>query len=300
MIKKFTAIATMALAIALTACGANGDKGTTATDSTATTTDTNTDKPMQPTTDKYVQLHTTDGDITVLLYGDTPRHQANFLKLVNEGFYNNTLFHRVISDFMIQAGDPDSRDAKPGQQLGAGDPGYTLEAEIDYPHHFHKRGALAAARQGDQVNPQKRSSGSQFYIVTGQKLGDAELAQLGQQGLFKQKQAYFQQLATKHMAEIRNMQASGDQAGLQRLQEQLVNETEEHFKDTAADAVPADVKEAYKTVGGAPHLDREYTVFGEVVKGMDVVDKIEKAETDRADRPVQDIRIISAKVVDKP
>ena len=116
--------------------------------------------------DAIVEIETTEGPIKVLLYGDTPAHQANFLKLAKEGFYDGVLFHRVIKDFMVQTGDPNSKDAAPGAQLGAGDPGYTIEAEILYPKHYHKYGALAAARTGDAVNPERRSSGSQFYIVT--------------------------------------------------------------------------------------------------------------------------------------
>ena len=252
MFKKFLTITAMTMA--MSACGASGaDKGAGATeaDTDSVTDKTQTETTMSNTDNKYVEIKTTAGDITVELYGDTPRHQANFLKLVKDGYYDNTLFHRVISNFMIQAGDPDSKNAKPGQQLGSGDPGYTLEAEIKYPAHYHKRGALAAARQGDQVNPQKRSSGSQFYIVTGQKLGDAELAQMEQQGLYSQKMAYFQDLAIKHQSEITAMQKSGDRDGLQKLQQQLIDETEAHFANAKADALPADIKNAYKTDGGA-------------------------------------------------
>ena len=305
MIKK--AFTVLAMAVALTACGSGQSNGSD-NDSTGndgnkpseTKTEETQEKPMENTTDKYVEIKTTEGDITVQLFGDTPRHQANFLKLVKDSLYNGTLFHRVIKDFMIQAGDPDSRTAKPGQQLGAGDLGYTLEAEIDYPHHFHQRGALAAARQGDQVNPQKRSSGSQFYIVTGQKYGDADIAQLGQAKLQQEKQAELMKLAQPYMQQIMLMQQQGDFQGLQKLEQELMAQVESKFAGRKADALPEAVAKAYTTVGGAPHLDGEYTVFGQVVKGMDVVDKIEKAETDGADRPTQDIKILSVKVVDKP
>lgn len=254
---------------------------------------------MPATTDKYVEFKTTEGNITVRLYGDTPKHQANFLKLVKDGYYKDVLFHRVIKDFMIQTGDPDSRTAKDGQMLGSGGPGYQIDAEIVYPTHFHKRGALAAARTGDQVNPERKSSGSQFYIVTGQVVPAAQIDQLAQQGLMQEKQAEFMRLANEHMDEIRKMQAAGDQAGLNALQQKLIDQTEAKFKDKAS-ALPDEMVKAYTTVGGAPHLDGQYTVFGEVVSGMDVVDKIEKAETDGNDRPKQNIRIISAKVVDAP
>lgn len=294
MIKKLLTF--MALAVTLTACAGSSEKATTAIDSTKTTENTK----MEPTTDKYVLVKTSLGDITLRLYGDTPKHQANFLKLVKEGYYNNVLFHRVINEFMIQTGDPDSRDAKAGQMLGSGGPGYEIDAEIDYPKHFHKRGALAAARSGDQVNPMRRSSGSQFYIVTGKTFSDAELAQLAARGAQDAKQQEFYRLANQHMDEIRKMQTEGDNAGLRALQEKLIAEVEAKFADTKTETLPADQIEAYKTVGGAPHLDGQYTVFGEVVSGMDVVDKIEKAETDRNDRPTSDIRIISASVIDAP
>lgn len=281
-------LSVFAMALTFTACNANNNQTTQNT------------TPMTPTDDKYVEIKTTEGDILVKLYGDTPAHQANFLKLVNDGYYDNTLFHRVINKFMIQAGDPDSKNAKPGQHLGSGGPGYTIPAEIDYPKHFHKRGALAAARQGDQVNPKRESSGSQFYIVTGDVVSPAQMSQLAHRGAQQKMEAEFYRLADAHMAEIRQMQAAGDNAGLMELQNKLIQQVEEKFKDEPAEQLPAALTEAYTTVGGAPHLDGQYTVFGEVVKGMDVVDKIERAETDNMDRPVNDIKILSAKVVDAP
>ena len=292
----------VALLTTLTACaGSAGDKDSSTKDSSANKTNTENKKEekMAPTEDKYVEIKTSLGDITVKLYGDTPGHQANFLKLVNEGFYNNTLFHRVINEFMVQAGDPDSRTAKKGQQLGAGDAGYTIPAEIVYPRHFHKRGALAAARTGDQVNPERRSSGCQFYIVTGKKYGEQELKQILSQPDMGAMQAEFNRLAQAHMAEIQTMQQQGDMAGLQALQNQLIEQVEKKFAGTAAPADP-EILKAYMDLGGAPFLDKQYSVFGEVVKGMDVVDKIEKAQTDASDRPLEDIRIISAKVVPAP
>jgi peptidylprolyl isomerase/peptidyl-prolyl cis-trans isomerase B (cyclophilin B) len=248
------------------------------------------------TGDTYVELKTSEGTVKVRLYGDTPKHRDNFVKLVEEGYYDGVLFHRVIKDFMIQTGDPDSKNAPAGKMLGVGGPDYTIDAEIVYPTHFHKRGALAAARQGDQVNPERRSSGSQFYIVTGKVYNDSTITQLERQMQQMQKQQVFNDLAVQHKDSIMTLRRNRDQAGLQALQDELIAKMEQIVAESPVTMTPAQ-REAYTTVGGAPHLDNQYTVFGEVVEGMDVVDKIEKAETDSHDRPVADIRILSAKVV---
>ncbi len=247
------------------------------------------------TADAIVDIKTTAGDIKVRLFGDTPLHRDNFLKLVNEGYYDGVLFHRVIKDFMIQTGDPDSKSAAPGQMLGSGNPGYTVEAEINYPRHYHVKGALAAARTGDQVNPERRSSGSQFYIVTGQTYNDSTLNQMERSMQQQQKQAVFNKKAEAYREKIMEMRRNRDQAGLMALQEKLIAETEAETKANPM-TIPADVRQAYKEKGGTPHLDGAYTVFGEVISGMDVVDKIQAAETDRADRPKEDIKIISVTV----
>lgn len=298
MFKKMLSL--MAMAATFTACGASADSKAAGAEADSTDLTTKTITYMKSENDKYVEFKTSEGDITVVLYGDTPKHQENFLKLVNEGYYNNVLFHRVISDFMIQTGDPDSKDAKPGQRLGSGGPGYQIDAEIVYPRHFHKRGALAAARQGDNVNPERRSSGSQFYIVTGRPVSEAQLQQLQQSAADQPKVEEFNRLAMQHMDSIRSMQMRGDTLGLKALQQELIAQVEAKYASSESPALPAELVEAYRTVGGAPHLDGTYTVFGEVVKGMDVVDKIEKAQTDAADRPLSDIRIISAKEVPAP
>ena len=246
-----------------------------------------------------VEIETTEGNFTVELYGDTPKHRDNFVKLAREGYYDGTLFHRVIKDFMVQAGDPDSKNATPGQALGAGGPAYKIDAEIVFPKHFHKRYALAAARQGDQVNPMRQSSGSQFYVVTGSKIDSAQVAQMEQHLKMSKMQKAFNDLAMNHREEIRKMQMSGDREGLKALQDSLVSQVE---AQAAADTTPAmtpQMREAYTTVGGAPHLDGDYTVFGEVVSGFDVVDRIEKTATDGRDRPKDDIRIIAMKVLGK-
>jgi len=195
-----------------------------------------------------VKMKTSMGDITLVLYDDTPMHRDNFIKLVNEKFYEGILFHRVMSKFMIQAGDPNSKDAKPGTQLGAGGPGYTIPAEFR-PNLWHKKGALAAARQPDQVNPNKASSGSQFYIVVGQPWSVNDLTQMEAQGQHPK------------------------------------------FND--------EQKKVYTSIGGYPPLDYQYTVFGEVTEGLDVVDKISLVPC-ASTRPVTDVKILSVTVVKKP
>lgn len=286
----YTVAAAMIVAAATAGCGS---KSTASPEATTQMNEQNT----PDTASAKVEVSTTAGNFTILLYGDTPKHRDNFLKLVKEGYYDGTLFHRVIKDFMVQAGDPDSRTAAPGQRLGTGGPDYKIDAEIVYPKHFHKRGALAAARQGDQVNPMKQSSGSQFYIVTGAKVSEGQLAQLESSLKNRQMQQIFNNLAMTHRDSIIAMQKRGDQQGLMALQNQLVKQTEEEVAKTPAPTLTAEQREAYTTVGGAPHLDGDYSVFGEVVSGMDVIDRIEKAATDGADRPKEDIRIISMKVL---
>lgn len=192
-----------------------------------------------------VLLKTSMGDITIALYDETPLHKENFIKLVNDKYYDGVLFHRIIQNFMIQTGDPESKNAKAGQMLGNGGPGYTIPAEF-VPECYHKRGAVAAARMGDNVNPKKESSGSQFYIVDGQVFNTAML-------------------------------------------NRVIQMTKKTFSQEQINT--------YTSIGGAPHLDGDYTVFGEVISGMEVVDKIAAQAKDGRDRPVQDIKIISAEVI---
>lgn len=243
-----------------------------------------------------VEIKTSLGDIVVELYNETPKHRDNFLKLVKEGYYDGVLFHRVIKDFMIQTGDGSSKNAKKDDMLGAGDLNYTIPAEFVYPKFFHKKGALAAARTGDQVNPERASSGSQFYIVTGRVCNEDEMSMMEQRLEYGKKQSIFQSLAMQHRDEIIEMQRNGDQAGLEKLQNELIPLVEaEYAKDPAK--FTEEQRQAYSTIGGAPHLDGQYTVFGEVVKGLDVVDKIQNVTTGANDRPVDDVKIISAKVL---
>ena len=197
-----------------------------------------------------VLVQTTMGDIVIRLSDSTPMHRDNFLKLVKVGYYDSILFHRVIKDFMIQAGDPNSKRATTGQPLGNGGPGYTVPAEFRTTL-FHRKGVIAAARTGDNVNPQKASSGSQFYITQGKVYTDA---------------------------------------GLDSIETFRLNGRK----------IPVKHREAYKSIGGTPQLDQGYTVYGEVVNGLDVIDKIAAVQTSRGqdrDRPLQDIRIIKAKLI---
>ena len=267
--------------IALTACNAGSKR--------------QTNHHMENEKRTLVKLETTMGNITVALYNETPKHRDNFIKLVKEGVYDSTLFHRVIKQFMIQAGDPDSKNASDTAMLGSGDVGYTIPAEFN-PKFFHKKGVLAAARQGDDVNPEKASSGCQFYIVTGRKFTKPQLLGMENKINEQHEEALFDSLARQHMKEIYKMRKAGDNAGLLELQDTLeaqareLADKEEKFRFT-----PEQIK-AYSTIGGAPHLDGSYTVFGEVTEGMEVVENIEIAKTNRADRPVENIRILKASI----
>ncbi|WP_178793542.1 peptidylprolyl isomerase [Bacteroidaceae bacterium] len=269
--------------LALTACGAGSKK--------------QVNNNMENEKRTHVKLETTMGNIIVELYNETPKHRDNFIKLVKEGVYDSTLFHRVIKQFMIQAGDPESKNASDTAMLGNGDVGYTVPAEFN-PKFFHKKGVLAAARQGDDVNPEKASSGCQFYIVTGRKFTEPQLLGMENKINDQREEAIFNDLARQHMKEIYKMRKANDNAALLELQDSLeaqaheLAEQGEKFRFT-----PEQIK-AYSTIGGAPHLDGSYTVFGEVVEGMDAVEKIEIAQTNRADRPITDIRILKAELCD--
>ncbi|MBP5410195.1 MAG: peptidylprolyl isomerase [Prevotella sp.] len=201
------------------------------------------------TTTSEVLLETTAGNIRIALYDETPQHRDNFLKLVKMNVYDSLLFHRVIRDFMIQSGDINSKHAQPGQLLGTGDFDYTQEPEFRLPQLFHRRGVVAMAREGDDVNPEMRSSACQFYIVWGRVLDDKKLNQ---------------------------------------IQERLDSTTQGRVKLTP------EMMATYKTIGGTPHLDGQYTVFGEVTEGMDIVDCIQQQPTDKYARPLEDIRILKA------
>lgn len=240
-----------------------------------------------------VKLTTNLGDIRIQLFDDTPKHRDNFLKLVENGTYDGVLFHRVIRDFMVQTGDIKSKDSKPGDMLGDGDVDYTIEAEFRYPQHFHHAGAVAAARTSDSMNPERRSSGAQFYIVTGKKFHPQQIEQTEARRRYEGLKKKFDELTIQNKEQVRAAQMAKDTATLENLRQKFIAEAEATVK---FEPMPQEVKDAYVRYGGAPHLDGAYTVFGQVLSGIDVVDKIQQAETSKADRPKEDIRVIKAVV----
>ena len=239
-----------------------------------------------------LKIETSEGDIVIELYNETPQHRDNFLKLAKEGFYDGTTFHRVIQDFMIQGGDPNSK-TEGATGLGSGGPGYTIEAEIKT-DLIHKKGALSAARQGDQVNPERRSSGSQFYIVQGKVADEGMLQQMemrANQALMQQIQrAFFTAPENKEYLErLQKAQTEKDQVALQSLSEEVQPLLEARMEEKKF-SYTEEQKAIYKEIGGTPFLDQQYTVFGEVIEGVDIVDKIAAVEKD-GERPVKDIKM---------
>jgi cyclophilin family peptidyl-prolyl cis-trans isomerase len=236
-----------------------------------------------------VVIKTEFGDIKVALYNETPKHRDNFLKLAKEGFYDGSLFHRVINNFMIQGGDPTTKNAQPGQKLGNGGPGYTIDPEIN-PRFLHKKGALAAARLGDNINPEKKSSGSQFYIVQGQVIPVGQVPALEESENAQLPQKIMNRLALAKRDSIILLQKNNDKPGFDKLVERIKQEAIAKAKQNPY-KLTEEQYHLYTTIGGVPSLDGEYTVFGEVIEGMDVVDKIATQETGANDRPVKDIKM---------
>lgn len=285
----------LSLAVACIGCSANNSTNSNNTNSTNNMEQTDSTKIDNGRT--KVAFSTTMGDFTVELYNETPKHRDNFLKLVKDSFYNDVLFHRVIRNFMVQTGDPDSRNAAPNAMLGAGGPGYNIEAEIVYPQFFHKKGALAAARQADQVNPKRESSGSQFYVVTGRRYTQDQLIQMQAQIANMKMQQIFDSLVAPRRKEIMKLRMAGDSAALDKLSNQLVEQAKADYAKSPFNFTDEQIK-AYSAVGGTPHLDGQYTVFGEVIDGMATIEAIENVATGNADRPKEDIKIISATIVE--
>ena len=244
--------------------------------------------------DYVVTIKTKYGDMVAILYDETPKHKENFIKLAKAHYFDSLLFHRVIQGFMIQGGDPNSKKAKPGESLGNGGPGYTVPAEFN-PKFFHEKGALSAARLGDQQNPEKASSGSQFYVVQGSVLTPADIDNLkyDQGMLMNGLRKMFESPSNKPLLDsLTSLYYSGDMVAYQKRLIELIPRVE---KATGMKLTKANMSEEkrklYTTVGGSPHLDGEYTVFGKVIKGLDIIDKIAAAQRDAGDRPVEDLRM---------
>lgn len=239
--------------------------------------------------EKMVQIETEFGNIKLKLFNETPLHRDNFIKLITDGFYSDLLFHRIIQGFMIQGGDPDSKNAETGKMLGGGDLGYTIPAEIN-PKFFHHRGVLAAARQGDQVNPEKKSSASQFYILQGKVFRPGELDSMEIKLDDTRKMSMIQTKVKAIEPELNKLGAEGKQAELMAL----INAIREAVTDETSKLPPLKFSEeqrkAYTTIGGYPSLDNNYTIFGEVTEGLDVIDKIAQQPTDQNNQPLKDIK----------
>ncbi len=244
-----------------------------------------------PNEDYLISIETEYGTMYAVLYDETPKHKENFIKLAAEGYYDSILFHRVMQDFMIQTGDPDSKNAQPGASVGTGSPGYQIDSEM-LPQYFHKKGALAAARQPDNINPQKKSSGSQFYIVQGKKVSKEEVVTdmdklntaVGQLMQFPKYDSVKQVIMKQYQA--------GDYDGYTQTILALKPEIKKTLDlDVNKKNFPMERVPVYESIGGAPFLDDEYTVFGQVIKGLEIVDKIAAVQVDGRHRPLEDVRI---------
>lgn len=242
--------------------------------------------------DQLIKIVTDSGDIVVKLYNETPLHKENFIKLVSDGFYDGTAFHRVIENFMIQGGDPNSKEGASGVP-GQGGPGYKVPAEINR-SHIHVKGALSAARQGDNVNPQRESSGSQFYIVQGRTFPDEALDQfeikINQDMKNKMMRAFFQAEENEaYKTRLQQAKADGDNEAIKAVLDEVNPIIDAKFEDKKFKYTPEE-RELYKTIGGTPHLDMQYTVFGIVTEGLEVVDKIASVPK-KGERPITPSRM---------
>ncbi len=249
---------------------------------------------------RTVMINTSMGKMKVKLYDETPKHRDNFIKLAKEKYFDGLLFHRVINSFMIQGGDPNSRNAEQATALGNGGPGYTIEAEFNT-KLIHKKGALAAARTGDNANPQKRSSGSQFYIVQGKKYTDKELNEMEKQVNINAAAKYIKEYISKPENESTknkfiDLQKKRDNINLNKLIDEIliIVQKEQNIKNFKYSKKQ---RKIYKSKGGTPFLDTQYTVFGEIIKGIEVIDKVATVEVDNNNRPKVDIKIISVKII---
>ena len=270
-IKKIYVVLVAVFAVAFTSC--NGQKNTDGT---------------------YVLLETTEGNIRIHLFDDTPGHRDNFVKNVKDSLYNGVTFHRVIRNFMIQTGDPYTRQGSEPQDTTVAAP--TIPAEIRYPAHYHKRGMVAAAREGDDENPQKASDKFQFYIVTGKCYNDESLTGF-EDGRYEMAiQHAYDKLVEENAKEIDAIRATRNRGKLSDYLDSLLTRAKYYVAENPPVSTPANVNRDYRSVGGAPFLDNEYTVFGEVVEGMKIVETIEKYKTDSNDKPLRDVRVIKATI----
>jgi cyclophilin family peptidyl-prolyl cis-trans isomerase len=245
------------------------------------------DQSDKQTKDQLYQLETEYGTMIFKLYDATPLHKENFENLIQQNYFDELLFHRVIDGFMIQGGDPDSRDAKPGELLGEGGPGYTIPAEF-VDTIFHKKGVIAAAREGDDTNPEMRSAGSQFYIVQGKVFTDEDIEKVED----RINASRLNKLIVKYQKEAEEKAfETGGIIDYQIIVPEARKKAEEEFKKQGYYKIPDDKRKVYQTIGGTPHLDNAYTVFGEVIDGLDVIDKIAAVETDDNDRPVKNVKM---------
>ena len=249
-----------------------------------------------------VLLETTEGNILLTLYDDTPQHRDNFLRLADEHFYDSLLFHRVIKNFMVQAGDPTSRHAEAGTALGEADNGYTIEPELFDSDgrllHHHLRGALAMAREGDDVNPDRASDKFQFYIVTGRVCQDPDMDAFELARVQRDTEILYQMKQLENKEKLEALRQARDREGVSNLLEKLLDQAKWEVSENPPITYPTDLRRSYGIRGGAPWLDNEYTVFGEVVEGMKVVEAIQKIKTNAQEVPLKEVRIVKAYVVE--
>jgi cyclophilin family peptidyl-prolyl cis-trans isomerase len=291
---KFLLIFLLPLSAYLMRCSKAGSLAVVSKRDFETSTSTKTPPPEN---EALIEIQTDFGNIKCRLYNETPQHRDNFLKLAREKYFDSSLFHRVIKNFVIQGGDPDSKKANKGMVLGDGGPGYNITAEFLPDKYFHKKGALAAARESDDKNPNKESSGSQFYIVQGKIHDDASLLKNERRinrGIFQKISDSILSLPKNNSLKLRwanSKEGNGSRDSLAYFQKIIDSITEPIYVKTRKYIIPSWQKTIYKQIGGTPHLDSHYTVFGEVYEGLEVLDKIILAETDNNDRPMSDIRM---------
>lgn len=241
--------------------------------------------------DYVVTIKTKYGDLVAILYDETPKHKENFIKLAKEHYFDSMLFHRVMEKFMIQGGDPDSKHAQPGQPLGVGSPGYTIPSEFN-PKFFHDKGSLSAARIPDQQNPNKESSGSQFYIVQGQVWPKAEL-EIDQSKLNSALRQLMQNPNYTYLQDtLTRLYYAGNMDAYKNKMIELVPVCEKELGISLKKEIDPEKLKVYTTIGGSPHLDGEYTVFGKVISGLEVIDKIAAVQVDSRDRPIEDVQMM--------